>query len=76
MGGALTIASAVNIKEIDASAPFYGIPDLSKLNLRNIKGPMCAIFGELDQMEGFSSPQDAEKLRRAALDAGIQFELR
>jgi dienelactone hydrolase len=29
MGGALTIVSACNVPEIDATAPFYGVPDLN-----------------------------------------------
>ena len=76
MGGALTIASAANIPEIDASAPFYGVPDLSTLNLKNIRGPMQAYFGELDALKGFSSPEDGERLRKAATEAGVKFELK
>ena len=76
MGGALTVVSATNIEEIDASAPFYGVPDVSKQNFKNVKGPVQAYFGELDAMKGFSSPEDAERLRAAATEAGVAFELK
>lgn len=66
MGGALTIASTCNIPDIDASAPFYGIPDLVQNNLKNVKGPMICYIAEKDSMIGFSSPQDGEKLKKAA----------
>ena len=71
MGGALTVVSAVNIEEIDASSPFYGVPDLSQQNFKNVKKPMFAYFGENDAMKGFSSPEDAERLSKAALGAGV-----
>ena len=31
MGGALTIASIAQSEEFSAAAPFYGVPDLSKV---------------------------------------------
>ncbi len=56
MGGALTIVSACNIAEIDASAPFYGVPDLNAQNFKNVKGPMICYIGEKDDAVGFSAP--------------------
>lgn len=32
MGGALTVVALANIPDIDAASPYYGVPDLSKLN--------------------------------------------
>lgn len=42
MGGALAIAAISHSKEINASAPFYGVCDLNTFKLSNIGGP---IFG-------------------------------
>jgi len=37
MGGALAIATLANTDQIDAGCPFYGIPDLTHINLGNVK---------------------------------------
>ena len=42
MGGALAIAAISYSKEINASAPFYGVCDLNNFKLDHITGP---IFG-------------------------------
>lgn len=59
MGGTLSIAVSTRDNNISALAPFYGVPDLSKYKLENIKVPMLATFAELDKVVGFSSPADA-----------------
>lgn len=46
MGGALAIASLTLFGELDAGAPFYGIPDLKTYKLENIKVPVLAYFAE------------------------------
>jgi carboxymethylenebutenolidase len=46
MGGALTIASIASGSEFSAAVPFYGVPDLSKVPLGNIKIPVLAHFGD------------------------------
>lgn len=76
MGGALTIAAIANATdEFAAAVPFYGVPDLSKLNLANIKIPVLAHFGETDEAKGFSDPETAHKLEAAAKEAGVNFTL-
>lgn len=48
MGGALTIAAVASQKneEFVAAAPYYGVPDLTKISLANIKIPVLAHFGD------------------------------
>jgi carboxymethylenebutenolidase len=75
MGGALTLAAIANSDEFAAAAPFYGVPDLTKVNVANIKIPVLAHFGDKDEVKGFSDPETAYKLEKAAKDAGINFTL-
>ena len=75
MGGALTIAAIASGEEFAAAVPFYGVPDLSKFNLANIKIPVLAHFGEKDEVKGFSDKETAYKLEAAAKEAGINFTL-
>jgi carboxymethylenebutenolidase len=75
MGGALTIASIASGSEFSAAAPFYGVPDLSKVPLANIKVPVLAHFGDKDEAKGFSDPETAHKLEAAAKEAGVNFTL-
>lgn len=70
MGGALAIAAISKSKEIDAAAPFYGVCDLEKYSLENINGPIYGHFGEKDEMKGFSSPADGDRLVEAGKKAG------
>ncbi|CAD8123654.1 unnamed protein product [Paramecium sonneborni] len=70
MGGALAIASISFSNQIDASAPFYGVCDLNTFKLENIHGPIYGHFGEKDEMKGFSSPDDAQRLVDAGTKAG------
>ena len=71
MGGALAIAAIANTDLIDAACPFYGIPDLTKINLANIKIPVFAHFAELDHAKGFSSIEDAKNLEAKAQQLGL-----
>ena len=75
MGGALTIASVASGSEFSAAVPFYGVPDLSKVPLANIKIPVLAHFGDKDEAKGFSDPETAYKLEAAAKEAGVDFTL-
>lgn len=54
MGGALTIASAVLVPGVDAGVAFYGVPPPELADPANIKVPIQAHFGELDNVVGFS----------------------
>ena len=62
MGGALTLAAVANSDEFSAAVPFYGVPDLSKVPIANIKVPVLAHFGAKDAAKGFSDPETAHKL--------------
>ncbi|KAJ8321855.1 hypothetical protein KUTeg_000326 [Tegillarca granosa] len=62
MGGALSLAAASMISEIDAAAPFYGIPG-PDFDLSKIRVPLQCHFGKLDTIEGFSSPKDYNQLK-------------
>ena len=57
MGGALSFKAALLCPEISAAAPFYGIPT-EKSELRRIRVPVQAHFGEKDDVVGVSSPAD------------------
>lgn len=74
MGGALTLASAALISEVDAVAPFYGIPGKDLCDLSKIKCPVQCHFGNLDTLEGFSAPKDADALEKTLKDAGVTLE--
>jgi len=74
MGGAITIAAAANIPDISAAAPFYGIPPLEVADPKNIKVPVQAHFGELDDQKGFSDPENAKKLEETLKQTGIHYE--
>ena len=54
MGGALSIASAVLIPEVDAAVSFYGTPSPDLADVSKVKVPVQAHFGELDNIQGFS----------------------
>lgn len=54
MGGALAIASAVLVPEVDAVVAFYGVPSPMLADPSNAKAPIQAHFGELDSFVGFS----------------------
>ena len=54
MGGALSIASAVLIPEVDAVVSFYGVPSPELADPAHAKAPVQAHFGELDSFVGFS----------------------
>jgi len=63
MGGALAIVSSTT-PEPDAAACFYGIPDVSTLDLNKISIPIQLHFGENDDMKGFSDPETAKNLEQ------------
>ncbi|XP_060064445.1 protein usf-like [Ylistrum balloti] len=69
MGGALSLASAVRVSEIDAAASFYGIPGDGLADVSKIRIPLQCHFGTKDAVEGFSCPKSQAKLREK-LDNG------
>lgn len=74
MGGALSLATAALSSEVDAAAPFYGIPGKDLCDLKNIKCPVQCHYGNLDTLEGFSAPKDQEKLEQTLKEAGVKLE--
>jgi carboxymethylenebutenolidase len=72
MGGGLTWHAAAKLAHVGAAAPFYGGgPEMSDEEVAQIKAPVLAIFGELDQGV---SPEVAQK-RAAQMDkAGVKHE--
>ena len=53
MGGALSIASAVLVREVDAVAAFYGVPSSDLADPSQVKAPVQAHFGQQDNFIGF-----------------------
>ncbi|GAB1600221.1 uncharacterized protein LOC115209710 [Argonauta hians] len=74
MGGALSIAAAVHVPEISASAPFYGIPQGNIADVTKIKVPLQCHFGKHDTIAGFSSPVEQELLRKTLQEANVEHE--
>lgn len=63
MGGALSMAAAALISEVDAAVPFYGIPSAGLCDVTTIKLPLQCHFGEKDSVKGFSSPDEWKPLK-------------
>src|SRR5215470_9993583 len=50
MGGGLTWHAAAKLNHVGAAAPFYGGgPEMTDAEVAQIKAPVLAIFGDLDQ---------------------------
>ncbi|KAK3602246.1 hypothetical protein CHS0354_034481 [Potamilus streckersoni] len=75
MGGALSLASAALSPNLSAAAPFYGIPEPKLADLTTIKIPLQCHFGSEDTLAGFSSPDDAKKLKDKLSAAGVDITL-
>ena len=56
MGGALSLASAALVEEIDCAIAFYGIPPSELADMTTLAKPVQGHFGNQDAMEGFSCP--------------------
>ncbi|EDO43288.1 predicted protein [Nematostella vectensis] len=68
MGGSLSLAAAVHVKEISAAVPFYGIPPDSLANVSTIQIPVQCHFGKNDTSRT-AGPAGYQELRRK-LEAG------
>jgi len=71
MGGALSMAAAALVPEIDASVPFYGICSTELADPTTIKIPLQCHFGEKDKVKGFSSPDEWKPLKEK-LESHVQ----
>jgi len=75
MGGALTIASAVRIPEVDAAVAFYGIPPPELADPTQAKAPVQAHFGQNDSNKGFSDVESAKALEEKLQKSGVPSEV-
>ena len=72
MGGALTVLSACNVPELDATVVWYGYPPLEYVDASKVKAPMLAHWALHDDafaIEGVGHLE--EKLKAAGAD--LQF---
>jgi carboxymethylenebutenolidase len=72
LGGALTIAAAANLPGLACTVPFYGVPDLSKLDLGKVTAPVLAHFAEIDD---WASPAKARLIEADLKAKGKSIEL-
>src|SRR5450755_789523 len=72
LGGALTLASTAVLPGIACAVPFYGIPDLSKLDLGRVTAPILAHFAERDD---WASPEKARLIEADLKARGKAIEL-
>ena len=72
LGGALTIATAANVPGLTCVVPFYGLPDLSKIDLGKITAPMQAHFAGKDD---WASPDKARAMAKDLQAKGKSVEL-
>jgi carboxymethylenebutenolidase len=72
LGGALTLAAAANVPGIACAVPFYGLPDLSKLDLSKVTAPILAHFAGHDD---WASPDAARQLQKKLQELGKSMEL-
>ena len=72
MGGALTILAAVRVPEMDAGASFYGLPELSVAELKQIKIPLIGHFANQD---GWITPAKVNDFEATLKQSQSQFEI-
>ena len=72
MGGALTVAAAVHIPEMDAGVCFYGIPDRAFADPAKIKKPFQGHFANQDD---WCTPAKVNDLEKSMKEAGAQAEI-
>jgi carboxymethylenebutenolidase len=72
LGGALSFAAAANVPGLAAVVPFYGVPDLSKIDLGTVTAPILAHFAEKDD---WASPDKARQLQKDLQAKGKAMEL-
>ncbi|XP_058101260.1 uncharacterized protein LOC131245675 [Magnolia sinica] len=75
MGGALSIASAVLVPQVDAVVAFYGVPSSELADPSKVKAPVQAHFGEIDNFVGFSDVTAAKSLKEKLKSSGVPYEV-
>ncbi|HWP58655.1 MAG TPA: dienelactone hydrolase family protein [Candidatus Acidoferrales bacterium] len=71
MGGALTVLSAVFVKELDAASSWYGFPPEGAADVRTISIPVQFHFASKDQ---FFTPEQARALEAKLREGKVNFE--
>jgi carboxymethylenebutenolidase len=66
MGGALTLLSAVNVPEVDASVVWYGFPPLEYVDASRIKAPLMGHWANEDTVFPIAKVDELEKKLREA----------
>jgi len=72
LGGALSFAAAANVPGLAAVVPFYGVPDLSQIDLGRVTAPILAHFAETD---AWASPDKARAIQKELQAKGKPMEL-
>lgn len=72
LGGALTFATAANVPGLACAVPFYGVPDVSKLDFARVTAPILAHFAGHDD---WASPDKARKIQKDLQALGKSMEL-
>lgn len=72
LGGALTFATAANVPGLACAVPFYGLPDLTKLDVGKVTAPILAHFAGHDD---WASPDKARQLQKDMQSKGKSMEL-
>jgi carboxymethylenebutenolidase len=72
MGGALTIASAVHVPEVDAAVCFYGIPPKEFADAAKIRAPLQGHFANQDD---WCTPAAVDDLEKTLKTAGVRHEI-
>ena len=75
MGGALSLAAAAMVSDIQAAVPFYGIPNPSLCDLSTIEIPLQCHFGEKDEVVGLSSPADYQAMEKELAAGGVEYQM-
>lgn len=71
MGGALTILSAVHVKEIDAAVCWYGVPPEGAADTSTIGIPLQGHFGKQDE---FFPPGQVEALEKKLKEGNVSYQ--
>ncbi len=72
MGGALTIAAAVHVPEVEAAVCFYGIPPTEVADPAKIRVPFQGHFANQDD---WCTPSAVDGLERTLKTAGVEHEI-
>jgi carboxymethylenebutenolidase len=72
LGGALALASAASLPGLASTVVFYGVPDLSKIDLGKVSAPILAHFAGHDD---WASPDKARQIEKELHAKGKSFEL-